>query len=106
MAGTHAVIWSVDGARGAGRLEPFADRFELVGRHRRLTLPFTDLTGVAIGRGHGDRLLGMPVLVIQRRSGSTVRIAALEGPGLLHDLAARVEHGHAAPETYGAVSGR
>jgi hypothetical protein len=37
----------------------------------------------------------MPVLALQRKGGGPVRIAALEGPGLLHDLADRVEQARA-----------
>jgi hypothetical protein len=104
---THAVVWSSEGNRCAGRLESFADRFELVGRDRRLTLQFSDLTDVSIARDRADRLLGMPVLTLQRCAGDRVRIAALEGPGLLHDLAARIEHGRRAqPESYRAETGR
>jgi hypothetical protein len=103
---THAVLWSSEGSRCAGRLESFSDRFELVGRNRRLTLRFTDLIAFSIGRDRGDRLLGMPVLVLRRRAGEAVRIAALEGPGLLHDLAARIERGRSAEaESYRAESG-
>jgi hypothetical protein len=90
---TYAVVWSSEGSRCAGKLESFSDRFELVGRNRRLTLRFCDLSAVSIARDRGDRLLGMPVLALQRRVGGAVRIAALEGPGLLHDLAASVENG-------------
>lgn len=92
---THAVVWSSDDGRFSGRLEPFSDRFELVGRDRRLTLPFRELTAVSIARGRADRLLGMPVLALEREGCGAVRIAALEGPGLLHDLADRVEQSRA-----------
>jgi hypothetical protein len=92
---THAVVWSSDEGRFSGRLESFPDRFELVGRDRRLTLQFRDFTAVSIARSRADRLLGMPVLALQRKGGGPVRIAALEGPGLLHDLADRVEQARA-----------
>lgn len=102
---THAVVWSSDGTRSAGRLESFPDRFELVGRDRRLTLRFSDLTDVSIARDRGDRLLGMPVLTLQRSAGDPVRIAALEGPGLLHDLAARIERSRTTPAVYDGETG-
>jgi hypothetical protein len=92
---THAVVWSSDDGRFSGRLEAFSDRFELVGRDRRLTLPFADVKAVSIARSRGDRLLGMPVLALEREGGGLVRIAALEGPGLLHDLVDRVEQARA-----------
>src|SRR5260221_844232 len=96
---THAVVWSSEGSRCAGKLESFSDRFELVGRDRRLTLRFCDLIAVSIARSRGDRLLGMPVLALHRRAGEAVRIAALEGPGLLHDLSATLANGLMPAET-------
>ncbi len=103
MERSHAVIWSSDGEQGAGRLEPRSDSFELHGRNRRLSLAFDELTGVSIGRGRADRLLGLPVLLLHREGVAPVRIASLEGTGLLHELAERIERVRPA---YDAVSGR
>jgi hypothetical protein len=91
MAGTHAVVWSSDVGRGAGRLELRPDHLELSGRNRRLSIAFTELTAVSIARDRADRILGMPVLVLERGIGAMVRIAALEGPGLLYELAQQIE---------------
>ena len=86
-------MWSSDDDVGAGRLDAHADRFELHGRDRHLSIAFTQVTDASIGRGRAERLLGMPVLVLRREDGPSVRIASLEAPGLLHELAARVERG-------------
>ena len=81
MRHSYAVVWSRNGDVGSGRLDPFEDRFELQGRDRRLSVPFSSLARAAILRGHDDRLRGLPV-----------RIASLEGTAALHELADRVEH--------------
>jgi hypothetical protein len=88
---SYAVAWSSNGTAGAGRLEPFADRFELFGRGPRISIRFADLVGVSIGRGRAERLLGLPVLALSLRNGGAIRIASLEGVGLLHELAGRIE---------------
>ena len=91
MRRTYAVVWSSGGEIGSGRLDPFADRFDLSGRERNLSIRFSDLRGAAIGRGQADRLRGLPVLVLRPIVGAAVRIATLEGAGVLHELAQHVE---------------
>jgi hypothetical protein len=91
VTGSYAVVWSGDDGVASGRLEPCADGFELYGRHRRSSIPFGDLVGASIARRHADRLRGLPVLVLLTRSGVRVRIASLEGAGVLHELAQHVE---------------
>lgn len=91
MKRTYAVVWSDSGGAVSGRLEPRADRFELYGRDRRCSIPFSELVSASIARGHADRLHGLPVLVLQPCHGSVIRIASLEGAGVLHELAQQVE---------------
>ena len=91
MKQTYAVVWSTTSDRGAGRLELFADRFELSGRDGRVSISFSELTSASIARGRSERLLGLPVLALALRHGPPVRIASLEGPGFLQELADRVE---------------
>ena len=86
-------MWESGDGAGPGRLDLHADRFELHGRARHLSIPFAEITGASIGRARADRLLGMPVLVLRRDGEPPVRIASLEAPGLLHELAAGVAHG-------------
>ncbi len=88
---SYAVVWSSGDEIGSGRLDPFADRFDLCGRERSFSIRFSELLGAAIARGQGERLRGLPVLVLRRTSGAAVRIATLEGAGVLHELAQHVE---------------
>ena|SRR5438552_18473060 len=93
MNRSYAVLWSANGDIGPGRLDPLEDRFELQGRNRRLSLAFADLVSASIARGSAERLHGLPVLALGLRDGlPPVRIASLEGSGVLHELADRVEH--------------
>jgi hypothetical protein len=87
---SYAVVWSDNGATGSGRLEVQRDAVELHGREHRLLIPFADLAGASIARTARDRLCGLPVLALRRRSGDPVRIASLEGVGALQELAAQV----------------
>jgi hypothetical protein len=92
MSRNYAVVWSSNGDVRSGRLEPFPDRFELHARERRLSIPFCELTSASIARRTADRLLGLPVLALAVRGDPPLRIASLEGPGSLQELAAHVEH--------------
>jgi hypothetical protein len=93
MAQGHAIMWDSGDSAGPGRLDTHADRFELHGRARDVSILFAEITAASIGRGRDERLLGMPVLVLRRNEKPAIRIASLEAPGLLHELAARVERG-------------
>ncbi len=88
---SYAVVWSRGDEIGSGRLDPFADRFDLCGRERSFSIRFSELLGAAIARGQGERLRGLPVLVLRPVSGVSVRIATLEGAGVLHELVQHVE---------------
>jgi len=88
---SYAVVWSEGDAIGSGRLEPYADRFDLQGREGRVTIRFSDLAAAALARGPRERLRGLPVLALRRRSGAAVRVASLEGVGVLHELVQHVE---------------
>ena len=90
MKRSYAVVWSDNGTTDPGRLELLHDAFELHGRDRLLSIPFAELTGASIARRNGDRLRGLPALVLTRRTGPSVRIASLEGAGALHELATRI----------------
>ena len=88
---SYAVLWSSGRDIRTGRLDPHSDRLDLCGRERSFSIPFSNLRSAAIARGQGDRLRGLPVLVLRRIVGAPIRIASLEGPGVLHELAAHVE---------------
>jgi hypothetical protein len=87
----YAVTWSQDGLLESGRLETYRDRLELHGRSSATVIPFTAVADAAIERGPADRLHGLAVLTLRLGDGGTVRIASLEGPGVLHELCALVE---------------
>jgi hypothetical protein len=87
MKRSYAVVWSDGDEIVSGRLEPSADGFDLCNGGRRRLYPFAALAGASIARRRRDRLRGLPVLVLAPRVGEPVRIASLEGAGLLHELA-------------------
>jgi hypothetical protein len=84
---SYAVVWDAGGVERAGRLEPHEEGFELYARGRSLALPFQALRSVAIERAAGERLRGLPVLSCVLADGVRVRIASLEGAGVLQELA-------------------
>jgi len=83
---TYAVVWGTNAEFGPGRLERLDNRFELHGRNRRLSIPFSDLVGAHIARGHDDRFHGLPVLALDLAEGPSVWVASLEGTAALHEL--------------------
>ena len=87
----YAVTWSHDSLLESGRLETYPDRLELHGRSSVSLIPFAEVVASAIERGPADRLHGLPVLALRLEDGGVVRIASLEGPGVLHELGALVE---------------
>jgi len=91
MGRSYAVVWSDGDELGSGRLEASGDRFELHGRETCLSIPFAEVAGASIARRRVDRLRGLPVLLLRRGERGPVRIASLEGPGVLHELARYVE---------------
>jgi hypothetical protein len=90
MKRSYAVVWSSEGDVGSGRLDSLTDRFELSGRDSRFSVLFSDLADATIARGNGERLRGLPVLLLRRRTGAAVKIASLEGVAVLHELAQHV----------------
>jgi hypothetical protein len=86
MKPRYAVLWCSRDEVESGRLEPHADGFELSGRAGALSLRFADVTDAAIARGQDQRLRGLPVLALLLCGGASVRIASLEGAGVLHEL--------------------
>ena len=91
MKRSYAVIWSSGGDVGSGRLEPLPDRFELYGRNRPFSILFSEMVGASIARSDADRLRGLPVLMLLSRGGAPIRIASLEGAGVLYELVQYVE---------------
>ena len=83
----YAVVWSDGRAVHTGRLDVYADCLELHGRDGDRVVPLAEVVDVAIARGRGELLRGMRVLVVQLADGSSLRVASLGGPGVLHELA-------------------
>jgi len=90
-AHSYAVVWSGSGGIHSGRLDVRADGLELHGRDGVLRLLFRDVSRVSIDRGRDERLRGLPVLRLAGVGDTTVRIASLQGAGVLHELARHVE---------------
>jgi hypothetical protein len=87
MRGTFAVLWSLHGPVHSGSLEAFSDRLELRTRGLTVSVSFVSVVRSTIQRGPSLRINGLPVLAIALADGDVVRIASLQGAGLLHELA-------------------
>jgi hypothetical protein len=88
MKGTIAILWMLDGKRHSGSLEVLADRLELRGRGRTLVIPLASIDGFE--RGAPSRINGLAVLRLTLAGGMIVRVASLQGMGVLHQLAGRL----------------
>lgn len=91
---SYAVLWREgEGPTFAGKVElrPSAVRFEgsapQDGRLYVREFPYGDLDAVRIVRTPEDRLAEQPALVLERRTGAMIRVAAVNGLGLLRELA-------------------
>jgi hypothetical protein len=90
---SYAVVWEEGGIVYVGRLDVSAGEVVLegagdsTGRHRRLRR--ADLKLPRIGRDGRSRLGGRPVLMLED-GGHHIRVACLDGPGALHELAERL----------------
>ena len=91
MERSYAVVWASNDRPCAGRLEAFADHFELRGLGAPVSIGFDELEAVSIERRGVDRLLGLPVLALAVHDRPPLRIASLEGAGFLRELADRLE---------------
>jgi hypothetical protein len=86
MKGTAAVLWVLWGTFHPGSLEVHRDRLELRARRRAVAIPFDSVREFTIERGPASRINGLPVLRLQLATGDVVRLASLEGTGVLHEL--------------------
>lgn len=96
MRGTFAVLWTINGEVHTGSLELCDDRLELHARTRALTVPLSAITEFEIERGASVRINGLAVLKLALSGGMVVRLASLQGMGVLHQLAGRLSPGAAA----------
>ena len=96
---SYAVLWS-ERKEGVdvGRLEldTCGLRFEgarvVGGAPRTHRLYYEDIEAMRVGREPSERLAGRPSLVVDRYTGSPVRIGSIEGIGALHELVERLGH--------------
>ena len=88
MKGTAAVRWALHGVLHTGSLEAHRDRIELRASQRAVAIPFDSVAEFTIERGAAARINGMPALTLRLASGDVVRLASLEGAGVLHELCA------------------
>jgi hypothetical protein len=90
MRGTIAVLWKLNGKVHSGSLELLDDRLELRTRSRTLGIPLNSIVHYGIERGAAARLKGLVVLRLDLSDGVVVRVASLQGMGVLHQLAGRL----------------
>jgi hypothetical protein len=88
MKRTCAILWALHGRIHAGGLQVEDDRLQFRGRERSLAIPLDAIAQFTIERGPAVRINGLPVLSLFLVEGDVLRLASLEGVGLLHELAA------------------
>ena len=90
MKGTFAVLWTLNGQVHTGSIELQDDRLEFHARARALTVPLAAVTQFEIERGAPVRINGLAALKLVLVGGVVVRVASLQGMGVLHQLAGRL----------------
>ena len=88
MKGTCAVLWTLHGRVHTGSIEVHEDRLEFRARDRAVGIPLDSIAQFTIERGPAVRIHGLPVLSMFLLEGDVIRVASLEGTGVLHELAA------------------
>jgi hypothetical protein len=88
MKGTAAVLWTLHGRVHTGSVEAHDDRLKFRSRDRVAAIPLDSIAQFAIERGPAVRINGLPVLTLFLIEGDVIRLASLEGTGVLHELAA------------------
>lgn len=92
MQSTYAITWrEATGMQYSGRLELKAGYLRLEGgnsttggaRH----VPYADVAAIGMARRDSERIDGRQTLLIERREGGLLRIAAVGQPGVLAEVA-------------------
>jgi hypothetical protein len=95
MPSTYAITWrEANGVQYSGQLELTPEYVRLEGgngtsggaRH----VPYADIAAVGMGRRPTDRIDGRQTLVLERRDGGALLLAAVGQPGALAELAERL----------------
>jgi hypothetical protein len=89
------VVWTEDGgAARPGRLELTDARIRLVGGSRDAEhmreVDVAEVASTHLGRSSTERIAGRLTLVIELRSGGSIRVAGFERPGAMRELADRL----------------
>lgn len=89
---TYAAVWrESSGPFCSGELALADARLELAGSApdgaiARAAVPYADLTVVRVGRPDGERLAGLPTLVLERVSGERLHLAPVGAAGALYEI--------------------
>lgn len=107
MRASYAVVWNErPGPSASGRLEIGARSLLLDGARGGAPvareIPLAELESVRIGRSPAERLDGRPTLVLSARHGTTLHVAAVGQPGLVVELAERLNSLRVEPRRPGA----
>ena len=95
MRVNYAVVWC-EGQfpQGIGKLELLQRALRLDGVSNGspavIDIPYEDLSGVRVGHARDDRVAERSALLLERRSGPTVRVASFGHPNLISEIAERV----------------
>lgn len=107
MSASYAVVWNERlGLSASGRLEIGAHSLLLDGARggapiaREIRL--AELESVRIGRSPTERLDGRPTLVLRAPRGTTLHVAVVGQPGLVVELAERLNSLRVEPRRRGA----
>jgi hypothetical protein len=90
---SYGVVWSENGGPlHAGRLDLARSSVLLDGTAQEVRrsceqVSYDELGDVRVEQRPDARLGGRPTLVLERRNGSRLRVASVEGGGALHELA-------------------
>ncbi len=87
----YAVVWNNGSPRSVpGSLE-FGSKAVLLRGAEMLDVPYVEIANVHVARREEDRVRGRQALVLELASGEVLRIASLNGPGTLNELAERLK---------------
>jgi hypothetical protein len=91
MERSYGVVWREgSGASVTGKLEllPYALRLEGIDGSQEV--PYDWVAAVRVGRSAPDRINGGPSVVVERRCGEPISIAAVTQPGAVGEIAERL----------------
>ena len=95
MKVSYGVVWH-EGTKplARGKLELLARALRLDGLLGTVAvtseIPYDEIAAVRVGRSGADRLNGYPTLVLDRRRGGAITVAAVAQPGAVSELAERL----------------